>query len=133
MRPGSLVRGEKGEWYSRPHFSGFDAELKWVSERIEMNEKAGQLVEELETINKRVFQIAVSVHKDSSLRSHLAEEASPLKKRLLDIAEEIEQIDPAVHKQWFHRISESLLDLDFVVANSGITSLRLGDVIKWGK
>lgn len=33
----------------------------------------------------------------------------------------------------FNPISESILDLDFVVAKRGITSLRLGDIMKWGK
>ncbi len=99
---------------------------------MRMKEKVDQLVEELETINKRSFQMALSVHKDSSLRSELAREASPLQKRLLVIAEEIEQINPAVHKQWFHRTSESFLDLDFVVTETDVTSLRLGDIIRWG-
>ncbi len=99
-----------------------------------MNKKGetDQLVEELERINKRGFQMACSVHEDSSLRPQLTEEASILKRRLLDIAEEIEHIDPSIHKMWFHRISECLLDLNFVVAESGMTSLRLGDIIKWG-
>ncbi len=92
-----------------------------------------QLVEELEAINKRAFRMALSVHEDSSLRSRLAEEASLLKKRLLDIADEIKRIDPAVHEQWFHWISESLLDLNFVEAETSTTSLRLGDFIRWGK
>ncbi len=96
------------------------------------NEKVDQLVEELETINKRSFQMALSLHKDSSLRSQLVGEASPLQKRLLVIAEEIEQINPAVHKHWLHRISESFLDLDFVVTETDVTSLRLGDIIRWG-
>lgn len=97
-----------------------------------MSAQVDQLVEELETINKRSFQMSFSVHKDSSLRSELAGEASLLKKRLLVIAEEIEHINPAVHKQWFHRISESFLDLDFVVTETDVTSLRLGDIIRWG-
>jgi hypothetical protein len=50
----------------------------------------------------------------------------------LDIAKELEGIDPET-KKWFHPISESILDLDFVVAERGITSLRLGDIMKWGK
>jgi len=96
------------------------------------NEKVDRLVEELETINKRSFQMSLSVHKDLSLRSELAGEASLLQKRLLVIAEEIEQINPPVHKQWFHRISESFLDLDFVLTETDVTSLRLGDIIRWG-
>jgi len=96
------------------------------------NEKVDQLVEELETINKRSFQMAFSIHKDSSLRSELAEEASLLQKRLLDIAKELERIDPDMRKKWFHPISECILDLDFVMAERHFTSLRLGDIIRWG-
>jgi hypothetical protein len=43
--------------------------------------------------------MALSVHEDSSLRSQLAEEANLLKKRLLNIAEELERIDPDA-KKW---------------------------------
>lgn len=104
---------------------------EWVR-MIEMNEQADKLVEELETVNKRAFQMARSVHRDASLRSQLAEEASLLQKRLLNIADELERIDPDMNKRYFHWISESILDLDFVVAERGVTSLRLGDIIKWG-
>ena len=97
------------------------------------NKKVDQLVEELKTINKRSFEMALSVHKNSSLRLELAGEASPMRKRLLVIAKEIERIDPDVRKRWFHPISESILDLDFVVTETDITSLRLGDIIRWGK
>ncbi len=96
------------------------------------NKNVDQLVEELETINKRSFQMSFSVHKDSGLCSELAGEASLLEKRLLDIANELKQVAPAEHKQWFHRISESLLDLDFVITETDVTSFRLGDIIRWG-
>ena len=99
----------------------------------EANEQLGKLEEELETIDKLSFRMAFSVHTDPGLRSQLAKEAGLLKRRLLAIADEIKQQDPAVHKQWFHRISESFLDIDFVVTGTDITSLRLGDIVKWGK
>jgi len=98
-----------------------------------MNEKTDHLVEELDTINKQAFRMAVSVHKNSSLRSQLDEEAHLLQKRLLDISEELERIDPDTEKRWSHLISESVLDLNFVMAEKGITGLRLGDMIMWGK
>ena len=96
------------------------------------NERVDKLIEELEMIDKQSFVLARSIHKEPALRTSSAEKARLLRKRLLNIAEELERIDPKVHKQWFHRISESLLDLDFVVENSSMTSLRLGDIIKWG-
>jgi hypothetical protein len=92
-----------------------------------------KLVEELETLNKRSFGMALSVHKDPSLRAQLSQEASLLQERLLDIAKEIERIAPAEHKRWFFRISESMLDFDFVIADKDITSLRLGDIRRHGK
>ena len=96
------------------------------------NERVDKLIEELEMIDKQSFVLARSIHKEPALRTSSAEKARLLRKRLLNIAEELERIDSKVHKQWFHRISESLLDLDFVVENSSMTSLRLGDIIKWG-
>jgi hypothetical protein len=116
-----------------PHFSRFDAELKQVREVTRVKGQVDKLVEELEMINKQSFGMACSIHKEPALRTQSGEKARLLRKRLLDIVEEIEQIDPTVYKQWFHRISESLLDLDFVMAERGISSLRLGDIIKWGK
>jgi hypothetical protein len=92
-----------------------------------------KLVEELETLNKRSFGMALSVHKDPALRARLSQAASRLQDRLLEIAKELERIDPVEHKQWFFQISESMLDFDFVIADKGITSLRLGDIIRWGK
>lgn len=100
---------------------------------MRVNEKADQLVEELETINRQAFRMAFSVHQDSSLRSQLAEDARHLQKRVLNIAEELERIDPDTRKRWLHPISESILDLEFVVTDTDITSLRLGDIIRWGK
>ncbi len=101
---------------------------------MKKNSKRGvdKLIKEFEMINKESFEMARAIHKQSVLRPQAAEKASLLKKRLLDIAEELERVSPAVHKQWFHQISESLLDLYFMEGDSGTTSLRLGDIIKWG-
>ena len=76
--------------------------------------------------------MACSIHKEQVLRTQFAEKAHLLRDRLLDIAEELKRTDPAKHTAWFHRISESHLDLSFVLADSGMTSLRLGDIIRWG-
>jgi hypothetical protein len=100
--------------------------LKRVKERVD------KLIEELEMINKQSFGMACSIHKEPALRTQFAEKAHFLRERLLDIAEELKRIDPAKHRTWFYRISESHLDLSFVLADSGMTSLRLGDIIRWG-
>ncbi len=93
---------------------------------------AGKLIEELEMINREAFGMARSVHEQPALRTQAAEKAGLLKKRLLDIARELEEVASAEHQGWKHRISESLLDLDFILADRGVTSLRLGDIIRWG-
>ena len=95
--------------------------------------RVDKLIEEFEMIDRQSFVMARSIHKEPALRTSSAEKARLLRKRLLNIAEELERIDSKVHKQWFHRISESLLDLDFAMADSSITGLRLGDIIKWGQ
>jgi hypothetical protein len=95
--------------------------------------KTVRYVEELRAINQRAFIMARSVYEDPSLRGQLGDEARFLKKRLLEIVQEVELIDPAVRRQWMHPISESLLDFNFVVEEAGSTSLRLGDIVKWGK
>ena len=100
--------------------------LKRVKERVD------KLIEELEMINKESFGMAHSIHKEPALRTQFAEKAHFLRERLLDIAEELKRIDPAKHRTWFYRISESHLDLSFVLADSSMTSLRLGNITRWG-
>jgi hypothetical protein len=99
---------------------------------VPVKERVDKLIGELEMINKQSFGMACSVHEEPALRTQFAEMAHLMSERLLDIAEEFKRIDPAKHRTWFFRISESVLDLDFVLADSGVTSLRLGDIIKWG-
>jgi hypothetical protein len=103
-----------------------------LDEMVSVKERVDKLIEELEMINKQSFVMAYSIHKEPALRTQFAEKAHLLRDRLLDIAEELKRIDPAMHRMWFYRISESHLDLSFVLADSGMTSLRLGDIIKWG-
>ncbi len=99
---------------------------------VSVKERVDKLIEELKAISKRAFGMALSVHKDPALRTQLTGEAHLLEDRLLDVAKELKNIDPASHKQWFFPVSEAILDLNFVLADSGTTSLRLGDIIHWG-
>jgi hypothetical protein len=99
---------------------------------VSVKQRVDKFIEELEIINKQSFEMACSVHKEPALRTQFAEKAHLMRERLLDIAEELKRTDPAMHRTWFYRISESHLDLSFVLADSGVTSLRLGDIIKWG-
>lgn len=97
---------------------------------VSVKEREDNLIEELEMINKQSFGMACSVHKEPALRTHYAEKAHLMRERLLEIAEELKRLDPAKHKTWFFQISESYLDLSFVLADRRTTSLRLGDIIR---
>jgi hypothetical protein len=99
---------------------------------VSVKERVDKFIEELEMINKESFRMASSVYEEPALRTQFAEKGHLLRERLLDIAEEFKRIDPAKHRTWFFRISESQLDLSFVLEDSGTTSLRLGDIIRWG-
>ena len=101
-------------------------------EMVSVKKRVDKLIEELEMINKQSFGMACSVHKEQALRTQYTEKAHLLRERLLEIAEELKRLDPATHRIWFFRISESHLDLSFVLADSGTTSLRLGEIIRWG-
>jgi hypothetical protein len=99
----------------------------------EVKVQTADLVEELCAINRQAFKMALSIHEDPSLRVQFGEKARCLKRRLIDILEELERIDPAMRRQWIHPISESILDCNFAVEEGDVTSLRLGDIIKWRK
>ena len=101
-----------------------------LDEMVSVKERVDKLIEELEMINKESFRMACSVHEEPALRTQFAEKACLLRERLFDIAEEFKRIDPAKHRTWFFRISESQLDLSFVLEDRGMTSLRLGDIIR---
>ncbi|HTF99813.1 MAG TPA: hypothetical protein VK654_04395 [Nitrospirota bacterium] len=96
------------------------------------NEPLDKIEAELESISRQAFRMAVSVHRDAGLRARLAGEAGDIRSRLLDISEHLDRIDLAAKKKWFHSISESLLDLDYVLAARDVTSIRLGDLMRWG-
>ena len=97
-----------------------------------MKERVDKLIEELEMINKQSFGMACSIHKEPALLAQSGEKARLVIKRLLDIAKELKRTDPAAHQQWFHPISESFLDLQFIEEETGAVSLRFGDLRKWG-
>jgi hypothetical protein len=102
-----------------------------LNEILVINRQADELLEEPKAISKRAFGMAFPVHKDPALRTQLAGEVHLLEDRLLEIAKELKRIDPAAHRQWFHSISESFLDLQSA-EETGAVSLRLGDLRKWG-
>lgn len=103
-----------------------------LDEMVSLKERVDKLIEELDMIKNQSFGMACSIHKEPALKTQSAEKAYLLRERLLEIAKALKRIDPAKHRTWFYRISEPHLDLSFVLADSGMTSLRLGDIIKWG-
>lgn len=87
-------------------------------------------VEEIERIDKRAFGMACRVSEDPAQRAVLAQEAQALKDRLLALAHELRDENPAVFRTVQRRVSEAQLDLGYVIRDSGFLSLRLGDLLR---
>jgi hypothetical protein len=73
------------------------------------------------------------VLKNPLLRTSLRKGSETLEVRLLDLADELERIDPVSYETVTDQISESLLDLDFVQMETDMLSFRLGQVIEQQK
>ena len=91
--------------------------------------KTEDLIKEIVTIDERAWELALSVHKDTSLRDSVKKEAEELQNRLLDLANMLEKAGP-VYPNIKKIISESILDLDFVAREGRFASLRLGHLIR---
>ncbi len=87
---------------------------------------ANEKTREIGEINVKAFDMAQEVARDPSRREALAEEAAAMEERLLDLAEELDAKHPGVA----HAISESVLDLGFVIRDSSVMSLRLGHFLQ---
>jgi hypothetical protein len=77
--------------------------------------------------------MAQLVLKNPLLRTSLRKGSETLEVRLLDLADELERIDPVSYETVTDQISESLLDLDFVQMETDMLSFRLGQVIEQQK
>ncbi len=77
--------------------------------------------------------MAQLVLKNPLLRTSLRKGSETLEVRLLDLADELERIDPVSYETVTEQVSESLLDLDFVQMETDILSFRLGQVIEQQK
>lgn len=86
------------------------------------------LIKEIGTIDELAWELALSVHKDPSLRDGVKKEAEELRNRLLDLATMLEKTTP-ISYTIKRIISESILDLDFVI-DGRLASLRLGHIIR---
>jgi hypothetical protein len=85
-----------------------------------------KLLEEIQTIDKQALEMAELVLENPVLRHSLAPQGAALRARLLVIADALKSTDPNLYRQWTEKISESILDLNFVERDLDSVSLRLG-------
>lgn len=87
------------------------------------------ILEELNRLDHRAFEMALLVSKDPEQRALLKEEAAGLIELLEDLAEDLEQNHPDLYEQAADKVSESIMDLAFVEAETDAVSLRLGGLL----
>jgi hypothetical protein len=86
---------------------------------------------ELNNIDAEAYQMAEKVLKNPRLRESLRSRAKQMDQRLSTIADDLETSNPSLYSRFADKISESLLDLSYVINdNPNITSLRLGHKIQ---
>ena len=88
------------------------------------------LINEIGVINKRAWEMALSVHRDPSMRTIVKNEAKELSDRLLVLASELEKVGKGNYPTEAYMISESILDLQYAREYWPIVSLRLGREIE---
>ena len=91
------------------------------------------LINEIDVINKHALEMALSVHKNPSMRTIIKNKAKELSDRLHVLASELEQAGQDHYATRSHIISESILDLCYAIEDGPIVSLRLGHEIKRDK
>jgi uncharacterized coiled-coil DUF342 family protein len=84
-------------------------------------EERVKVLQEIGQINSRAFQMAQQVVDDPSQRAELRQEAAELQERLRALADHV-----GAQRQVAHEVSESQLDLEFVIEDNPAVSLRLG-------
>ena len=89
-----------------------------------------KLIQEIVAIDDVAEEMAISVLKNTQLRSDLEKKSQALEKRLLYLADELERIDPSAYETMANQVSEALLDLAFVQIDTDLISLRLNQVIE---
>jgi hypothetical protein len=81
--------------------------------------------QEIDTVDRRAFEMAQAVLRDPGLRGVLFDEADRLAKRLVEANEELERTDPAAHEEREHQVSEATMDLFFTRFETEMCSPRL--------
>jgi hypothetical protein len=83
------------------------------------------ILEEIKDIDQQAFELASNVMEHSNLRSVFANQATLLIDSLLALAKQLEKTNPVLYKQNLDLISEALLDLEYIQADSPNLSQRL--------
>lgn len=92
-------------------------------------EQLEDLLEELDGIDGRAQRMALQ-RLEEGHRPDLATEAEPVARRLAEIADALKSEAPAARKQRSSQISESTVDLQYVMGRTRYTSLRIGRRIR---
>lgn len=91
---------------------------------------AQSLVEELDTIDNQAYQMATSIVTKQQRREDLTQEAVQLRERFKQIVAQLRSSWPELYESRSEQISETSLDLKFVVAEQKLVSLRLNHLIQ---
>jgi hypothetical protein len=88
------------------------------------------LLEELDVIDRRAHKLALERLDARVHRRDLADEAQPMARRLDELATLLGEEDPTRRRQRSSQISESTVDLQYVLGRTRYTSLRVGRRIR---
>jgi hypothetical protein len=91
---------------------------------------SGKIIQEIKSIDRNAEEMAESVLRNPLLRTRLGKGSEALEERLLDLADELEKIDPAAYAAVADQVSDALLDLEFVQTETDMVSLRLGQIME---
>jgi hypothetical protein len=88
------------------------------------------VLEELDVIDRRAHGLALERLEAAAHRPDLADEATPLARRLAEIARMLGDENPPQRRRRSSQISESTVDLQYVMGRTRYTSLRVGRRIR---
>lgn len=91
---------------------------------------AQSLVEELDTIDNQAYKMAKSIVTQQQRRDDLAQKAMQLRERFKEITTQLKTTWPDLYASRSDQISETSLDLKFVMSDQKMVSLRLNHLIQ---
>ena len=92
-----------------------------------------ELLKEIDDIDKKALDMAILVLESPILRDRFTGTAHLLLERLNEIANDLKNGDQQIYQQKSDQISESLLDLSFVLREHDVVSFRLAQAIEADK